>query len=55
MHPFVANKTWTQALNFSLPQLESIYQNLLDVDISIKTGRSEPVLALDVLIVELTK
>jgi DNA polymerase-3 subunit delta len=55
MHPFVANKTWTQALNFSLPQLEAIYQKLLDVDISIKTGRSEPVLALDVLIVELTK
>lgn len=55
MHPFVANKTWTQALNFSLPQLESIYQKLLDCDIAIKTGRSEPVLALDVLIVELTK
>ena len=55
MHPFVANKTWTQALNFSLPQLESIYQNLLDVDISIKTGRSEPVLALDILITELTQ
>jgi len=55
MHPFVANKTWTQALNFSLPQLRAIYQILLDADIAIKSGRSEPVLALDVLIVELTK
>ena len=55
MHPFVANKTWTQALNFTLPQLQAIYQKLLDTDIAIKTGRSEPVLALDVLIVELTK
>lgn len=55
MHPFVANKTWTQALNFALPQLAAIYQKLLDCDIAIKTGRSEPVLALDVLIVELTK
>ena len=55
LHPFVAEKTWNQALNFSLPQLESIYQRLLDADISIKTGRSEPVVALDVLIVELTK
>ena len=55
MHPFVANKTWTQALNFSLPQLHAIYQKLLDTDIAIKTGRSEPVLTLDVLIVELTK
>ena len=55
LHPFVAQKTWNQALNFSLPQLESIYQRLLDADVSIKTGRSEPVVALDVLIVELTK
>lgn len=55
LHPFVANKTWTQALNFTLPQLEAIYQKLLDADIAIKTGRSEPVLALDMLIAELTK
>lgn len=55
LHPFVAEKTWKQALNFSLPQLEAIYQKLLDVDVAIKTGRSEPVVALDVLIVELTR
>ncbi len=55
MHPFVAKKTWTQSLNFSLPQLEAIYQKLLDADIAIKTGRNEPVLALDLLVVELTK
>jgi len=55
MHPFVANKTWTQALNFTVPQLEAIYQKLLDTDIAIKTGRSEPVIALDILITELTK
>ncbi len=55
LHPFVANKTWTQALHFTLPQLEAIYQKLLDADIAIKTGRSEPVLALDLLIAELTK
>ena len=55
MHPFVANKTWTQALNFTMPQLEAIYQKLLDTDIAIKTGKSEPVLALDILITELTR
>jgi DNA polymerase-3 subunit delta len=55
LHPFVADKTWKQALNFSLPQLEAIYQKLLDVDVAIKTGRSEPTIALDVLIVELTR
>lgn len=55
LHPFVAEKTWKQALNFSLPQLEVIYQKLLDTDVAVKTGRSEPVVALDVLIVELTR
>lgn len=55
LHPFVASKTWTQALNFSLPQLETIYQKLLQTDIAIKTGRSEPVLALDLLVTELTR
>jgi DNA polymerase III subunit delta len=55
LHPFVAEKTWNQALNFTLPQLEAIYQKLLDTDVAVKTGRSEPVVALDVLIVELTR
>ena len=55
LHPFVAEKTWNQALNFSLPQLEAIYQQLLDADVSIKTGRSEPIVALDVLVIELTR
>ncbi len=55
LHPFVADKTWKQALNFTLPQLESIYQKLLDTDVAVKTGRSEPGVALDVLIVELTR
>jgi DNA polymerase III subunit delta len=55
LYPFVAEKTWNQALNFSLPQLEAIYQRLLDTDVSIKTGRSEPVVALDMLVVELTR
>jgi DNA polymerase-3 subunit delta len=55
LHPFVAQKTWTQALNFTLPRLEAAHQKLLDTDLAIKTGRSEPVLALDVLIVDLTR
>jgi len=55
LHPFVAEKTWNQAHNFALPQLEAIYQRLLDADVAIKTGRSEPEVALDLLIVELTR
>lgn len=55
LHPFVARKTAEQARNFSLPQLEAVYQKLLDADAAIKTGRSEPMLALDLLVVELTR
>jgi DNA polymerase III subunit delta len=55
LHPFVAEKTWKQALNFSMEQLVAIYQRLLDTDVAIKTGRSEPIVALDVLMVELTR
>ncbi len=55
MHPFVAVKVWKQALNYTLPRLEEIYRKLLETDVAIKTGRSEPVVALDTLIVELTQ
>lgn len=54
LHPFVARKLADQARNFSLTQLEAIYPKLLDTDVAIKTGRSEPTLALDVLVIELT-
>jgi len=55
LHPFAAQKMWEQSLNFTLPRLEEIYRRLLETDIAIKTGRSEPLVALDVLVVELTK
>ncbi|HEX7588465.1 MAG TPA: DNA polymerase III subunit delta [Anaerolineae bacterium] len=55
LHPYVAEKTWKQALNFSMPQLIAIYQRLLDTDVAIKTGRSEPIVALDMLVAELTR
>lgn len=55
LHPFAAQKMWEQSLNFTLPRLEDIYRRLLDTDIAIKTGRSEPLVALDVLVVELTR
>jgi len=55
LHPFVAQKTWTQALNFTLPHLEAIYQRLLDTDLAMKTSRVDLTVALDLLIVELTR
>jgi len=55
MHPFVLQKTLVQAKNFSLPRLKEIYQKLLDTDIALKTGRSEPKITLNLLLVELAK
>lgn len=54
LHPFVAEKTSRQATNFTLPQLEATYRKLLETDLAIKTSRSDPVVALDMLVVELT-
>lgn len=50
LHPFVVKKIGEQARNFSLPQLETIYRRLLDIDVEIKTGQTSDVLALDLLV-----
>lgn len=55
LHPFVAKKAQAQARNFSLAQLEEIYRQILDTDESIKTGRLDPELALDLLVAELAQ
>ncbi len=52
--PFVVNKIIPQIPNFSMPQLETIYRKLLDTDLAMKTSRSDSVVALDTLIVDLT-
>jgi len=51
---FVADKVSRQARNFSLPQLKAIYHQLLNTDQQIKTGRMDAVLALDLLVVEVS-
>jgi len=50
VQPFVADKLMRQARNFSLEQLEAIYRRLLEIDVAIKTGEMEGVLALDLLV-----
>jgi DNA polymerase-3 subunit delta len=55
LHPFVAEKGLRQSQNFSMEQLETIYHKLLETDLAIKTGRMDQVLALDMLIVRLSK
>lgn len=55
VHPFVAEKTLVQARAFMLPALEVIYHKLLDIDEAAKTGQMTLDLALDTLVVELTR
>jgi DNA polymerase-3 subunit delta len=50
---FVLRKAWEQADRYSLARLREVYHRLLEADISIKTGRYDGELALDILIAEL--
>jgi DNA polymerase-3 subunit delta len=52
-HPYVAQKIAGQAKRFDLPTLESIYHQLLKMDVDGKTGGMDVGLALDVLIARL--
>lgn len=55
LHPYVVEKGLAQARNFDLPQLESAHERLVRTDWAIKTGETEDVLALDMLVVALTR
>jgi len=50
---YALRKTLTQAERYSLTRLKEVYRKLLETDVSIKTGRCEPELALNILIAEL--
>jgi DNA polymerase-3 subunit delta len=50
LHPFPTGKLHQQSKNFSMPQLEQIYAHLLDIDINVKTGRTDLITALDLLV-----
>jgi DNA polymerase III delta subunit len=55
VHPFVAEKTTQQAGRFSIESLENIYHRLLNIDEGVKTSQVTLDLALDTLVVELTR
>ena len=55
LHPFVAEKTTQQATRFSIESLESIYRELLRIDEGVKTSKVTLDLAMDTLVVELTR
>jgi DNA polymerase-3 subunit delta len=53
--PYPITKILAQSKNYSPQQLNAVYHKLLDTDVDIKTGRLDPVLALDTLIAGLSK
>jgi DNA polymerase-3 subunit delta len=55
LHPYVVKKGAAQALNFGTKQLEKAHDLLVQTDWKIKTGEMEDVLALDMLVVDLTR
>jgi DNA polymerase-3 subunit delta len=50
---YVVRKTLEQANRYSMPRIKQVYQQLLDTDIAIKTGKYPEELALNILIAEL--
>lgn len=55
LHPYPTKKAASQARQYSIQQLYSIYDRILDTDAAIKTGQMEANLALDLLVVELAR
>jgi len=53
LHPFVVRKTYSLSNKFDLNELKKIYQKIFTIDLQIKTGKVEPVIALDLLIAEI--
>jgi len=54
VHSFVVQKAIPAARSFSYERIDSAYRRLLDADLAVKTGRADPALALDLLVVDLT-
>jgi DNA polymerase-3 subunit delta len=50
---YVVKKTLEQAARYSMPRIKQVYQQLLETDIAIKTGKYSEDLALNILIAEL--
>jgi DNA polymerase-3 subunit delta len=53
IHPYVIKKTMGQIKRFSFEELKKIYQKLFQTDLDIKTGKVNPIIALNMLIVEI--
>jgi DNA polymerase-3 subunit delta len=54
-NPYPIRKIQSQSANYTMEQLHTVYHQLLEMDVAIKTGRIEPTLALDTLIAGLSR
>ncbi|MEM7331045.1 MAG: DNA polymerase III subunit delta [Chloroflexota bacterium] len=54
IHKFVGQKLIQQSKGFTLNQLKSIYQHLLNIDVQVKTGEIEMGTALNLLVAEVS-
>lgn len=50
IHSYVSGKLFQQGHNYTMPQLEQIYSRLLEVDVDVKTGRTDMTTALNVIV-----
>jgi DNA polymerase-3 subunit delta len=55
LHPYVVEKGLAQSTNFTMAQLEAAHEHLVTTDWSIKTGQVDEILALDLLVTDLTR
>jgi DNA polymerase-3 subunit delta len=55
LHPFPTQKAMEQCRRWRMSSLEAAYDRLLETDLAIKTGKLPDDLALDLLVVELSK
>jgi len=49
LHPFVAQKSETQARNFTLDYLKNLFSELVEIDAKLKTGRGSALALIEVL------
>jgi DNA polymerase-3 subunit delta len=52
---FLLNKAWAQADKYSMDRLREVFHKLLEADLSIKTGKLEGEITLEILVAELAQ
>jgi DNA polymerase-3 subunit delta len=53
LHPFIVEKILKVLPRFTMEDLKRVYQKIFSLDLAIKTGKIEPDLALDLLLIDL--